>query len=736
MKKAVFSPFAKIGLVLGVLFAGTGAALATLHKPAETLAYYTPSQTYEVSTDLDAYYSSLNTSTSGTDFLGKLRSFNLDKRKKTTGYGAGGTSVSNSTFIYTDYDPTKTATDGNGQVYGTQILSFYSGKSVTSFNKEHVWPDSHGGNKVEADIFMARPTIAAENSNRGNSFYVEGMCHDKNGWDPWTAFGDNIGCYQNEAIRGECARIIFYCCAASDALHLETNNTPITFASSATMGNLADMLKWNALYPVNEREIRRQDGGQYLQGNRNPFVDHPEWAAKIWADYDEKTRAVVDTYGDGSGKQVSSLSISGTPTKATYMAGEAFDPKGLTVTAHFVDATTEDVTAKAEWTPNPLTKGATSVTATYRGKTASYSGITVGANPLVSISISGMTTEYRVGKPVIFDGVCTATFQSGLTADVSKNVVLSGADTSAPGQKTVTVSFTSDGITKTAQYDINVVENMNFEIASSIEAGDKVILACNTAGVTAGPMSSNVLSSVSSTFSQDKKEITEYAENTIIFTIGGSVGQWTFANESGELLGATAAKKLDFDNGKTRWKVTFSGTQVTMTNETSSYGSMYYNTGAPRFTTYTSPQTAIQIYKRYGAPAEATAEAFASSILSKTNGICASSYDNRTSLTTVWASLTTEWGALSSSEQTKFTEADSTASTTLGKGAARYDYIAAKYGFQNFAARSSATPKEHLSMLSGFNAGGLWIFIGIVLGGAAIITPIAIAASKKKQRRF
>ncbi|MBQ2493902.1 MAG: hypothetical protein II520_01560, partial [Bacilli bacterium] len=69
-------------------------------------------------------------------------------------------------------------------------------------------------------------------------------------------------------------------------------------------------------------------------------------------------------------------------------------------------------------------------------------------------------------------------------------------------------------------------------------------------------------------------------------------------------------------------------------------------------------------------------------------------------------------------------------------GAARYDYIAAKYGFQNFAARSSATSKEHLSMLSGFNAGGLWIFIGIVLGGAAIITPIVIGASKKKQRRF
>jgi hypothetical protein len=72
----------------------------------------------------------------------------------------------------------------------------------------------------------------------------------------------------------------------------------------------------------------------------------------------------------------------------------------------------------------------------------------------------------------------------------------------------------------------------------------------------------------------------------------------------------------------------------------------------------------------------------------------------------------------------------------LGKGAARYDYIASKYDFQNFADRSSALPKEHLSVLVGFNPGGLWAFIEIVLGGAAIITPIVIAASNKKRRRF
>ena len=40
------------------------------------------------------------------------------------------------------------------------------------------------------------------------------------------------------------------------------------------------------------REKRRQDGGEYLQGNRNAFVDHPEFACKIWGTYNQATKQV------------------------------------------------------------------------------------------------------------------------------------------------------------------------------------------------------------------------------------------------------------------------------------------------------------------------------------------------------------------------------------------------------------------------------------------------------------
>jgi hypothetical protein len=48
------------------------------------------------------------------------------------------------------------------------------------------------------------------------------------------------------------------------------------------MGLLSDLLLWHAQDPVDDRERLRNDVVQSFQGNRNPFVDHPEWADCIY----------------------------------------------------------------------------------------------------------------------------------------------------------------------------------------------------------------------------------------------------------------------------------------------------------------------------------------------------------------------------------------------------------------------------------------------------------------------
>lgn len=231
----------------------------------------------------DDYYNSIDGNSSS--LLSDLQGLNKSKRTRTVGYSSMGTSA-NGSFKYTDYDPETVKYDSKGQPYGTSVLSFYSGKSVTNFNREHVWPDSRGGGSVDNDIFMPRPTIQAENSNRGNSSYVEGMCHSQNGWDPVTAFASNIGVYTN--IRGECARIIFYCVVANPNLKI-VQGANTSFSNS--IGDINALVKWSVMYSVNEREERRNDGGQYLQGNRNPFVDHPEYVCKIWGNTNATTKS-------------------------------------------------------------------------------------------------------------------------------------------------------------------------------------------------------------------------------------------------------------------------------------------------------------------------------------------------------------------------------------------------------------------------------------------------------------
>ena len=233
------------------------------------------------------YYTSIDDSLSGEQLLSALRSLNSSKKKSEVGYKNMGTS-SSGMFKFTDYDisdPSKLKKNADGQVYGTRITSFYSGNTTATFNREHVWPNTHGGHLVENDIHMVRPTIVAENSARGHSFFIQGMqSTSNNGWDPaMESFGQ-------ESYRGDAARIIFYCMIATDQLTLTDDGSRSSRTNNYEMGVISDMISWNASYPVLEREQRRNSGAEYLQGNRNPFVDHPEYACKIWGSTNQKTK--------------------------------------------------------------------------------------------------------------------------------------------------------------------------------------------------------------------------------------------------------------------------------------------------------------------------------------------------------------------------------------------------------------------------------------------------------------
>ena len=226
------------------------------------------------------YYKDISETAQGTELLNALNSLNTTKRKSLIRYSGFKTM-----FQYTEVDPQGTTPEG-------KMVGFYDNTLVNkiwdneeTWNREHVWPNSRGGSYVEDDILMPRPTSVKINSERGNLVYGTGA----NAYDPGTYLAE---------YRGIAARIIFYCAIADKSLVVneETGN------NGNNMGILSKLLEWNLQYPPegyysDKLALRVEWNRNYVnslgasfQGNRNPFVDHPEYACRIWGATNSKTR--------------------------------------------------------------------------------------------------------------------------------------------------------------------------------------------------------------------------------------------------------------------------------------------------------------------------------------------------------------------------------------------------------------------------------------------------------------
>lgn len=170
-------------------------------------------------------------------------------------------------FPQTDYDP------NNPSV----MLLFYTRLSASdnTWNKEHVWPDSRGGNTAENDLHHIRPTVNSVNSARGN-FTIGTVTSGKK---EIVYKGINTGNYIGgnrfepaDEIKGDVARIIFYCATRYASLDIVSSGVAV----------LETLLEWNMMDAPDAYEINRNEAIYRIQGNRNPFIDNPEFANLIW----------------------------------------------------------------------------------------------------------------------------------------------------------------------------------------------------------------------------------------------------------------------------------------------------------------------------------------------------------------------------------------------------------------------------------------------------------------------
>ncbi len=145
-------------------------------------------------------------------------------------------------------------------------------------NCEHTWPQSKFSSADESkevcDINHLYPTNSQANSIRGN--YPFGIVTNSS----WSVGGSKKGTNAQgvtvfeprDQHKGDCARSMFYFAVCY-------NNPSSPFFNDQE----AVLRQWHVQDPVSTKEINRNNGIEDAQGNRNPFVDHPELVDRIYS---------------------------------------------------------------------------------------------------------------------------------------------------------------------------------------------------------------------------------------------------------------------------------------------------------------------------------------------------------------------------------------------------------------------------------------------------------------------
>lgn len=157
------------------------------------------------------------------------------------------------------------------------------------------------------------------------------------------------------------------------------------------------------------------------------------------------------------------IEVTTKPTKTSYLAGDSFNSAGMVVTASY--GTGQAVLATAEVSgysvsPSVLTDGTTSVTITYSegGETCTTTLAVTVTHRLSAITVTTKPNKltYEYGDTLAIAGmVVTASYSDSQTKTVT-DYSCSPTTFSTIGNQVVTVSYTENGVTQTATFNVTV----------------------------------------------------------------------------------------------------------------------------------------------------------------------------------------------------------------------------------------------------------------------------------------
>ena len=195
-------------------------------------------------------------------------------------------------FAYTDCKPNGKIWD----IYSNFEYSLSTGlcgdyeEEGDCWNREHTWPQSwfNESTTPRSDLFHVYPTDGFVNGQRSNYAYGEvnnPIYTSGNGskLGPCVTSGYSGRVFEPiDEYKGDIARGYFYMSVRYYSEDSDWGTSAMTNKSEILPWAMTMLLRWSDEDPVSDKEIARNNAVYGYQNNRNPFIDHPEYARMIW----------------------------------------------------------------------------------------------------------------------------------------------------------------------------------------------------------------------------------------------------------------------------------------------------------------------------------------------------------------------------------------------------------------------------------------------------------------------
>ena len=205
-------------------------------------------------------------------------------------------------YIYDYYSNITNYVPGDDQDHGSHPQENYS------YNREHSIPKSWWGGDYSTgtqgcDPFIVVPTDAKINEIRSSyAFgYVSSVTERSANNYSLLGYADETWGYSgkvfepNDEVKGDFARIYFYALTKYDVSSWDSGDGSEFFSGNLSKYfGLTDyaiklLSYWSNLDPVSDWERSVNNKIEPIQNNRNPFIDHPEYANVLWGNHSSYT---------------------------------------------------------------------------------------------------------------------------------------------------------------------------------------------------------------------------------------------------------------------------------------------------------------------------------------------------------------------------------------------------------------------------------------------------------------